>query len=210
MTGFDEFINNFNDFLKGVIWILYRLPLSMMPVFFLCTVLIWGAVESKASDINEKRWRRMNILLTVISASAILYVTLLNRTPSEDRLVLMPFHGLIEARERKEMYRSMTMNILLFVPLGLFIPPALPANGFFGKTKRRLLITLAVSFLFSVSIEVIQLVFSLGRCETDDVICNLLGAFIGSLSFAFSSALKKRKNDIRKKKDAENSPDAEE
>ena len=44
---------------------------------------------------------------------------------------------------------------------------------------------------FSMKIELVQFVFGLGLCETDDVIFNTLGAAFGTLAFVCSRRLKK-------------------
>lgn len=61
------------------------------------------------------------------------------------------------------------LNVLLFVPFGflLHLPPR--KTVFFG-------------FLFSLTIEVIQLVTRLGMFETDDLMTNTLGAWLGTVA----------------------------
>lgn len=62
------------------------------------------------------------------------------------------------------------LNVLLFVPLGFALP--------FICKKATLPITVLTGFSLSLIIEFIQ--FFLGRaCETDDLICNTLGALLG-------------------------------
>lgn len=63
-------------------------------------------------------------------------------------------------------------NILAFGPLGFLLP--IVFNNF-----KKLKNTLIAAILLSVCFETIQLVFSFGACDIDDVILNLLGALIG-------------------------------
>ena len=64
----------------------------------------------------------------------------------------------------------------LVLPFGLSLPVILPA--FF---KKKVLFTVLVAAGISISVELIQFVFELGRVETDDVIHNTLGAALGAL-----------------------------
>ena len=64
--------------------------------------------------------RVVRLVLTVISVGV--GVWLVNYLSP----VLMPFVGLIEAQTQPEMYRSMLMNVFLFVPFGLSMPHILP------------------------------------------------------------------------------------
>ena len=62
-------------------------------------------------------------------------------------------------------------NILLFIPLGFFIPMVYEKMRFLHKT-------LWISFLITFSVEFIQ--FFIGRSsDIDDIITNLFGAMIG-------------------------------
>ena len=84
----------------------------------------------------------------------------------------------------------MLMNVFLFFPLGMAC-----ANAFSDKMKmrRRVILTVAIGFALSTAVEYIQYRFSLGMAETDDVICNTLGAFVGSLSVILADFLGKHK-----------------
>lgn len=75
------------------------------------------------------------------------------------------------------MWSDIRLNIILFIPLGLFI------GGWKG---------VAVGFLLSVSIETIQYIGRLGYCEIDDVINNTIGTGIGVWFHAAVSCVIKR------------------
>lgn len=63
-------------------------------------------------------------------------------------------------------------NVVLFIPLGWFLPALFPALRSFPMT--------VLSVLVSVScVEILQVVFTVGICDVDDLLLNLLGAFIG-------------------------------
>ena len=105
---------------------------------------------------------------------------------------LVPFVTFIYAQTEPELYRTMYMNMLLFLPLGLSLPFAL-----YGKIKHTVLISIGIGFLLSVGVEAAQYFFLLGRCETDDVIMNTLGVLIGSMSFIVFYVKDKRINSKR-------------
>ena len=67
------------------------------------------------------------------------------------------------------------LNIIIFIPFGILI-----TNYF--KTKR-LLKTVLVSFVFSVIIEVFQLISIIGAFMLNDIIINCLGGLTGSLIY---------------------------
>lgn len=64
------------------------------------------------------------------------------------------------------------LNVFLFIPLGFLLPWCL-------NTAQHALFVVTVGLLFSFSIEIVQYVFHIGLCETDDVIHNTLGTIIG-------------------------------
>lgn len=67
-------------------------------------------------------------------------------------------------------------NISMFVPFGLMLYMVLPRSR-----PRRILTVVVAGFLFSLAIEVAQYVFSVGRTDIDDLICNTIGAYVGAL-----------------------------
>ena len=82
------------------------------------------------------------------------------------------------------------MNVFLFFPLGLTLSNALPQR--LGRWVR-IGITTLFACLLSIVIEYTQYYYALGMAETDDVICNALGAFIGSTSLIIAHAIEKHK-----------------
>ena len=119
---------------------------------------------------------------------AIFCITIMGRTTGERTLVLKPFASLAAARSQSEAYRELLMNIFLFFPFGLTLSNALPQS--WGRC-RRIGLTVITGLLLSVGIEYIQYRFALGVAETDDVICNTIGAFIGSTSLLIAHGIEK-------------------
>ncbi len=69
-------------------------------------------------------------------------------------------------------WRNIILNICMFVPFGLLLPMGLK---WFRKCYR----TYAAGFLFSLFIELSQMIFKIGIFEPDDLLDNTLGAIIG-------------------------------
>lgn len=67
-------------------------------------------------------------------------------------------------------------NVIMFVPLGFFIPAVFVSLRTLGKT---MLCSAAVMTV----VEIIQLFTLLGSCDVDDLILNILGVFIGFIMF---------------------------
>lgn len=67
-------------------------------------------------------------------------------------------------------------NIVMFVPLGFFLP-------FLCPKLRGFLRLLPAAVCLILSIELIQLFSLLGSCDIDDLLLNLIGIFIGYLVF---------------------------
>ena len=78
----------------------------------------------------------------------------------------LPFRMLWQGKSRDHLLQ-LASNVVMFIPLGLLCPLV---------TKKRPLLW---AVLFSCVIEVSQLIGHRGVCETDDVLCNALGAVIG-------------------------------
>lgn len=159
-----------------MLWYIYVQKIQYVIAEILLLPVIWAVVL-----LIFRKWprflHRACIALAVCSAVGILYATLANRGGSNE-VSLMPFASFVEAQKQREIYRSMLMNMLLFEPLGLCLPLALPE-----RIPHKIRTTILCAFMLSVFIEASQFFFHLGLCETDDVIMNTLGAALGCCSY---------------------------
>ena len=135
-----------------------------------------------------------NFVLFCAAVIAILYATILNRTPGNYELILTPFATFTAAQQQPELYREMLMNVFLFFPLGLTLSNALPQKW---HRWGRIILTTLIGCILSSGIEYAQYRCALGLAETDDVICNTLGAFIGSTSLLIAHAIEKSRERVR-------------
>lgn len=164
----------------------YSRSLLTISTVILMSVLVWTTIN-KLFLLERKRC--FNLCLFLVAIIIISYITIFNRRVGDKEVCIIPFYSFVMAQEQPEMYRSMFMNALLFVPFGLFLPYVQKDSH-----RRKIKTTIWLAFLFSFCIEVFQFTFRLGRAEVDDIICNTLGAFIGSLSFVLYRMLEKRRN----------------
>ena len=121
-------------------------------------------------------------------------MNILNCTPGNYELILTPFAALSAARQQPELYREMLMNVFLFFPLGLTLSNALPRRW---NYRRRIGVTVLAGCLLSAGIECAQYRFALGLAETDDVLCNTLGALLGAASLLVAHAIESHKERAR-------------
>ena len=153
----------------------------------LSLLLLWPVLCQR---VGERRRVLLNTALAFAAAFIILYATILTRTPGVSEAIRTPFASLTAARQQPELYREMLMNVFLFFPLGLTLSNVLPR-----KWHRwiRIILTTLVGCALSAGIEYAQYRCALGLAETDDVICNTLGAFLGAASLLAAHAIEKHK-----------------
>lgn len=159
--------------------------------FMALALTAWGALPAR---VGARRWRWGNLALMLLMTAAILYATLFSRAEGSTGLTLTPFASLTAARVQPEIYREMLMNVFLFFPLGLTLSNALPRKW---HRWGRIFLTTLVGCALSAGIEYTQYRYALGMAEVDDVICNTLGAFIGSTSLLIAHAIEKSRERVR-------------
>ena len=166
---------------------IYALPLHMVIILMLALLIVWAMLSLQK---NQKKRTIINLVLCSITALTILYATILTRTPGDYKPILTPFATFTAALQQPELYREMLMNIFLFFPLGLTLSNALPRKW---HRWGRIALTTLVGCALSAGIEYTQYRYALGMAEVDDVICNTLGAFLGSTSLLIAHAIEKHK-----------------
>ena len=157
----------------------------------LSLLLLWPVLCQR---VGERRRVLLNTALACAAAFIILYATILTRTSGDYEFILTPFAALSAARQQPELYREMLMNVFLFCPLGLTLSNVLPQKW---HRWLRIILTTLVGCALSAGIEYTQYRCALGLAETDDVICNTLGAFIGSTSLLIARAIEKSRERVR-------------
>ena len=115
------------------------------------------------------------VLLLVEWVMVVLAMTVVFRVPRAERgLSLIPLVSYFDYGTNSYFMEKAALNILnvaLFLPIGLLL-----GCGFRNNTWQKVFATGAG---LSVLIELMQLIFKRGLCETDDVIHNVVGCMIG-------------------------------
>ncbi len=162
-----------------MLWFVYKLPLGVIGIIIAVSGLIWTELS-----ILFNRSRKFSLIrkflkyvFLAVSIGLIIYITFANRDVTINSVQLQPFYSFELAKANPEMYRTMLMNVLLFVPLGIFLSDIISKRIPFFL---RILITVFTGILISIGIEFLQYRFSLGKCEIDDIFCNSLGVLFGS------------------------------
>lgn len=153
----------------------YAQPMYMVYAEMFAMYLLWTL---GMMILRGKAKRIVAAVFAVFAVGLIVFFTVWGRESKSRELSLIPFISFVNAKTQPEFYRTMYMNVALFIPLGLSLPYALP-----DKIKHKVLLTVGVGFVISVGVEAYQYFFSAGRCETDDVLMNTLGTFFGANSF---------------------------
>ncbi len=160
---------------------IYSRPLEQIILLMCILIFVWEKIAVVIKINKRNIWKLINGVIFIGGTFIIILMTVNSRDADVYQVVLRPFASFVEARIQPEMYRSMLMNIFLFFPVGLSLPYVLPE-----KWNYKVLIAILGALIFSMTIEYIQYHYHLGRAETDDVLCNTLGAFIGTLSYTLS------------------------
>ena len=127
---------------------------------------------------KEQKWRYIGVLCLAIYVFIVLCNTVIFRTDSHtSRVLLIPFWSYVEAvKESRSFYLiENLLNIILFVPIGLFLKMTFRNIKFIQ--------ILLCGLLFSLTIEISQLILYRGWFEVDDLMQNTLGAILGYFIF---------------------------
>ena len=172
---------------------IYALPIGTMILLTLVGTALWiltGLLE------EDRVAKVLKTLILIFVTFFILQSTLLGRSRySERRASLQPFASFEAAKTQPEVYRSVLLNFLMFLAFGLSLAWVLLGRW---KTVWRVLTVILTGLVFSLVIEILQYVLSLGIAETDDVIFNTLGCVCAAGAMLLRDRLvRKRKNEHR-------------
>lgn len=156
------------------------LMLFISGILLLLLAIVYLSIDIDALNCRIRAVLKNGLVLLFLCYCVyfIVSITLLRRSPSESKIVLIPFTWVF--KDGGDSFKSIlydVLNILLFVPFSFF----LSSFDFGWSSKTTAIISIVVSLLFSFCIEAIQYVFALGTFEMEDIICNSFGGVIGSL-----------------------------
>ena len=156
-------------------WLNPRIPVEYVLISFLVlsVAIVIGMLVMKGG-------RAKRFVLGALLAEyyfLVLCSTVICRASHEERHIeIMPFWNYPDIWNRVDYPADLIevlLNVALFVPIGLLL------GGLGFKTKKILLSGICLSGIIEVS----QFAFCKGLCETDDVMHNSVGAFLGYLGF---------------------------
>lgn len=129
-------------------------------ILALAAVFIWGLL---GRIVPRRVWKPVCGAAALLAAVLVLWLTVWNRTPSEEHVFTWA------AAYTNEFFREMFMNAVLYVPFGL------AACGLIGPWG------VLAGFLLSAGVEGWQYATGAGLAQGTDVLCNTLGAVVGML-----------------------------
>lgn len=130
--------------------------------------------------------RRKTYWMIVPYMFFVLAITVLSRNPWRTYIYqVIPFWSYIEAfrGSNEGIVSQILANLLLFVPVGVLLMPSI------GSVKK----TVLIGLLFSMLIEVLQLLTKRGLFEFDDIIHNTIGCALGCGIYLLINYLHRRR-----------------
>lgn len=166
------------------LWTIYVQPLKRIIFVIILLIVVWSFAGQRSD--RKKWWKLFNAVIFTSGFVGIVFMTVYSRESGANEVILIPFQSFIEAKKQPEMYRSMLMNVFLFIPLGLSLPNVLPEKW---HSWVNICLTIIFGIVLSGTIEWCQYRYGLGRCEVDDVIMNTLGITIGTLGYVIAKTI---------------------
>ena len=165
----------------------YRLKMYTIIWLILIVCVIFVLLNTRFA--KKKWWKPFMGLAVVITLAGILYITVFRResgTVCIMNLTPLASYKLWLSGQQSEALRSNLMNIILFVPFGLFCYSALPQKW---PTCVKIIIGVLSVCLLSVGVERIQFIRQCGEVEADDIINNTIGALLGNICIPLESMI---------------------
>lgn len=135
----------------------------------------------KKSAFNSRGVNILILVAAIIYSLIMIKLLLIRFTPfrlEEYRYNLIPFKTISRFIFERDHYntdiwvKNLFGNIVLFMPLGVFIP-------LLNKKYVRVLPFFILVFSIMLTVELLQMFTRVGYLDIDDLILNILGAFIG-------------------------------
>jgi glycopeptide antibiotics resistance protein len=161
---------------------------NIKPIYYLAAIVlafvVWGIVwvcrrYGKLAEIRPAAVVLLSIYLFLVFAS-----TVFSRSAKTDYAYeLVPFwsYQRIMAGSRSLFWEDV-FNVIMLIPVGFLLPACKKNSAKSGIGIRGIML---ITFLISLTIEVMQLVLKRGLFEFDDMFHNTLGGVIGYGIYAF-------------------------
>lgn len=165
---------------------------SSWPTIVIC-VIILSSIRITYLILKKQKlvlYKEITYLLFVIYILSLFYiVTFQDINYGTNNFI--PFKEIFRYEiTSKAFFKNIIGNILLFMPFGLFVTAYLDT--------RKVYITLVLTYISSLSIEVVQ--FLIGRIfDIDDIILNLIGGLLGGLLYIILDSIRDNLPSVLKK-----------
>lgn len=163
-----DILNLFRDYLVlGIV--------LMVAAALLIAVGYFGIYKKLCKGKREIKFVRLFWwIMLIFYLFVVLSITLFRSSVFQNGQIISFFYSYKEAwiSASEVAWRNIILNILMFVPLGFWLPVGTERFRVFWKTY-------LVGFLLTVGIESLQLILSLGLFEVADLFNNTMGAMIG-------------------------------
>ena len=176
------------SFLKHLIqklFFMYTWNIVVLLIVMLLISVLYLILKRKI--VNKKITNTVFLVSFAIYFALMIYSTLIDRSSGTESvgLCLIPFNSYYKLfKGNTDIFKQSIMNIAFFYPFGFL----LCGLDFKFISERKWTIAI-FAFVFSFSIEILQLIFRLGYAEIDDVMHNTLGAIIGIIAVPFLNKL---------------------
>lgn len=138
---------------------------------------------------KSKKTKHNHTLLNIILGFyiSILFAFLFLKTSSFQSINLIPFHTITDYLSNGGFFSLINVlgNIVLFIPLGIYLILFNHNKGIFINTLW--------SVFISVAVELLQYLFKVGATDIDDIILNGLGGFLGIIIYKILHKIFKNK-----------------
>lgn len=167
-----------SEFLRYVLWELRRYSFLVLFAGLLALMVLWVVrffYKRKYGVDRPFPWKRAMLMLAFGGYIAIVFFVTNFRTSGMVREVnLHLFRAWREALNNFSQHRwlNVLLNIAMFCPFGFLLP-------IIWRKLRKWYLSIPAGLAFSVLLEALQLIFSRGVFDVDDLFCNTLGAMIG-------------------------------
>lgn len=186
----------------------WALDLIYNKVYFIGLGLAY--IENRYGDLKLKvckksKWTKAGWLLLYLYIVLLSYFLFFsehygrNHSMSSYRynlVLLKEIRRFIEYREQigfVDFFVNIIGNVLAFAPFGFLLP-------LMDKKYRKAIIVILLSMLFSLCVEVVQLLLKVGIFDVDDILLNTIGGMLGYLFYAFCSFLSRFMRPGRKRR----------
>ena len=163
----------------------------LFPALAALTICVFVAATASTMGGRRRDVSVLPVMLLVAYFVILTSATLLSRENGSSAVILLQFDALKQYAQygNPAVLSHLLLNVVMFVPLGLLLPLALP----FSPTK--LLDVLSSALLLTTIIEGGQFLWQLGQVDIEDLAANIAGAVIGYALYTLLSHWQKQRTD---------------